>query len=75
MRLKKKKPKNRSCERPNEKEKQPWHHWKGRRTLPKARAGIGVEKKLSEDAEKTVRRAGGGKRTPKKARAGLGWQK
>ena len=45
MQLKKEKPKNRPCERPNRKEKQPWHHRKGRRTLPKARAGIGVEKK------------------------------
>ena len=58
-----------------EKKKQPWHHRKGRRTLPKARAGIGVEKKKPEDAGKTVWRAGGGKRTPKEARAGLGWQK
>ena len=39
------KPKNRPCERPNGKEKQLRHHRKGRRTLPKARAGIGVEKK------------------------------
>ena len=32
---------------PNGKEKQPWHHRKGRRTLPKARVGIGVEKKIA----------------------------
>ena len=36
------------CERPKSKEKQMWHYWKGRRTLPKTCAGLEVERKLPE---------------------------
>ena len=42
------------CERPNSKEKQMWHYWKGRRTLPKTRVGLGVERKSLEVAGKAV---------------------
>ena len=44
----------RGCERPNSKEKQMWHYWKGRRTLPKTHAGLGVERKSPEVARKAV---------------------
>ena len=30
------------------KKKQMWHYWKGRRTLPKTRAGLRVERKSPE---------------------------
>ncbi|RVW60110.1 hypothetical protein CK203_086560 [Vitis vinifera] len=43
-----------------------WYHQKGRRTLPKARAGIGVEKKWSELRRKTVWRADGDKNPQKR---------
>ena len=43
-----------AAERRNSKEKQMWHYWKGRRTLPKTRAGLGVERKSSEVIEKVV---------------------
>ena len=49
-----KKPRIRGCERPNSKEKQMWHYWKGRRTLPKTRAGLRVERKSLEVAGKAV---------------------
>ena len=35
-----------------EKKKQPWHHRKGRRTLPKAHAGIGLRKNSRRMPEK-----------------------
>ena len=48
------KPRFHGCERPNSKEKQMWHYWKGRRTLPKTRAGLRVERKSPEVARKAV---------------------
>ena len=71
IRLKEEKPRIRSCERPNSKEKQMWHYWKGRRTLPKTHAGLGVERKSPEVVEKAVQRAGRDKKTQKNALAGL----
>ena len=50
----KKKTRIRGYERPNSKEKQMWHYWKGRRTLPKTRAGLGVETKSPEVVGKAV---------------------
>ena len=50
----KKKPRIRGYERPNSKEKQMWHYWKGRRTLPKTRARLGVERQSPEVVEKAV---------------------
>ena len=38
-----------------------WHYWKGRITLPKTRAGLGVERKSLEVAGKAVMRADGDK--------------
>ena len=52
--MKEEKPRIRGYERPNSKEKQMWHYWKGRRTLPKTRAGLGVERKSPEVVGKAV---------------------
>nr|CAN60009.1 hypothetical protein VITISV_024744 [Vitis vinifera] len=52
--------------RPNGKEKQPWHHLKGRRTLPKARAGIGVEKKIAEGRRKNCSEGPRRQKNPKR---------
>ena len=54
IRQKEEKLRIRNCERPNSKEKQMWHYWKGKRTLPKTRAGLGVERKSPEVAGKAV---------------------
>ena len=42
-----------------------WHYWKGRRTLSKTRAGLGVERKSPEVAGKVVERASGDKKPQK----------
>ena len=42
-----------------------WHYWKCRRTLPKTRAGLGVERKSPEVAGKVVERASGDKKPQK----------
>ena len=52
--LKEEKPRIHGCERPNSKEKQMWHYWKGRRTLPKTRARLGMERKSPEVVGKVV---------------------
>ncbi|RVW91446.1 ADP-ribosylation factor-related protein 1 [Vitis vinifera] len=51
-----------------------WYHQKGRRTLPKARAGIGVEKKWSELRRKDCLEGRRRQKSPKEVRAGLGWE-
>ena len=51
-----------------------WYHQKGRRTLPKARAGIGVEKKWSELRGKDCLEGRRRQKSPKEVRAGLGWE-
>ena len=73
MRLKKEKPKNHPCERPKRKEKQPWHHRKGRRTLPKARVGIGVKKKQPELCRKDCLEGRRRQKSIKQVRVGLRW--
>ena len=52
--MKEEKPRIRGCKRPNSKEKKMWHYRKGRRTLPKTRAGLEVERKSLEVVEKAV---------------------
>nr|CAN69236.1 hypothetical protein VITISV_006534 [Vitis vinifera] len=51
-----------------------WYHQKGRRTLPKACAGIGVEKKWSELRRKDCLEGRRRQKSPKEVRAGLGWE-
>ena len=47
-----------------------WHYWKGRKTLPKTRVRLGVERKSPEVAGKAVQRAGKEKKNPKNALLG-----
>ncbi|RVX17821.1 Mitochondrial import inner membrane translocase subunit PAM16 like 2 [Vitis vinifera] len=51
-----------------------WYHQKGRRTLPKARAGIGVGKKWSELRRKDCLEGRRRQKSPKEVRPGLGWE-
>ena len=51
-----------------------WHYWKGRRTLPKIRAGLEVERK-SPKVDERLFRGPTERKNPKKSLARLGWHK